>query len=102
MRWRAGEIIRSRCEEPGSELCEQRVAAARRHYVEAGVPVTISTDNRLFSRTSVSEELWRIHTRCGIGVDALKKIVLNGFRFAFLPLNERLALEASARDALWT
>ncbi|MBW2420571.1 MAG: DUF3604 domain-containing protein [Deltaproteobacteria bacterium] len=35
--WRAGEIIRSRCEEPGSALCEQRVAAAQKHYVAAGV-----------------------------------------------------------------
>jgi adenosine deaminase len=36
-------------------------------YVEAGVPVTISTDNRLFSRTTVTEELWRVHTECGVG-----------------------------------
>ena len=30
-----------------------------RRYLEAGVAVTINTDNRLFSRTSVTEELWR-------------------------------------------
>ncbi len=34
--WRAGEIVRSRCEEPSSEQCEDRVAAARRNYLDAG------------------------------------------------------------------
>lgn len=33
--WRAGEIIRSRCEEPGPE-CERRVAEAQRLYLESG------------------------------------------------------------------
>jgi hypothetical protein len=35
--WRAGGIIRSRCEDPGSALCEERVAAARADYLAAGV-----------------------------------------------------------------
>ncbi|HEY8493037.1 MAG TPA: DUF3604 domain-containing protein [Myxococcota bacterium] len=34
--WRAGEIIRSRCEDPTSPECEQRVETARKHFVEAG------------------------------------------------------------------
>ena len=63
-------------------------------YVRAGVPVTINTDNRLFSRTSVTEELWLAHTRCGIPADALREVVLNGFRHAFLPHHEKEALIA--------
>ena len=35
--WRAGEIIRSRCEDPASAVCESRVARARSNYLEAGV-----------------------------------------------------------------
>jgi hypothetical protein len=35
--WQAGEIIRSRCEDPGSAQCEDRVEAARANYLEAGV-----------------------------------------------------------------
>ncbi len=35
--WRAGEIIRSRCESPFSEACEERVAAARANYLRVGV-----------------------------------------------------------------
>ncbi len=61
-------------------------------YVKAGVPVTINTDNRLFSRTTVTGELWKVHTRCGIGQNALREVVLNGFRHAFLPWEERQAL----------
>lgn len=34
---RAGEIIRSRCEDPASPACESRVAAARANFVAAGV-----------------------------------------------------------------
>ncbi|MEM1270788.1 MAG: adenosine deaminase [Bacteroidota bacterium] len=58
-------------------------------YVENQVPVTINTDNRLFSRTSVTEELWRTHTLCGVPADALRQVALNGFRYAFLHFDER-------------
>jgi hypothetical protein len=35
--WRAGEIIRERCEDPASGECETRVAETRRLFLEAGV-----------------------------------------------------------------
>lgn len=34
--WRAGEIIRSRCEDPASPECHDRVEDARRNYLAAG------------------------------------------------------------------
>ena len=34
--WQAGEIIRGRCEDPGSADCEARIAEARAIYLEAG------------------------------------------------------------------
>ena len=61
-------------------------------YVEADVPVTINTDNRLFSRTSVTEELWRVYQHCDVSRTDLREIVLNGFRHAFLPWDEKQAL----------
>lgn len=63
-----------------------------RQYVEAGVAVTINTDNRLFSRTTLTEELWRVHTRCHVGSEALQQVILNGFRHAFLPHQEKETL----------
>ncbi|NBC18208.1 MAG: adenosine deaminase [Bacteroidetes bacterium] len=61
-------------------------------YVEAGIPVTVNTDNRLFSRTSVTEELWRVYTHCGIDANQLREIALNGFRYAFLSWEDKQAL----------
>lgn len=60
-----------------------------RILVEAGVAVTINTDNRLFSRTTMTDELWRVHQHSGVSADALRTIVLNGFRHAFLPWDEK-------------
>ncbi len=83
---------------PTSNVQTHVVASYEAHpvaeYVRAGVPVTINTDNRLFSRTTMTDELWLAHTRCGIPAEALREIVLNGFRHAFLPHREKLALLA--------
>src|SRR5882724_3187338 len=35
--WRAGDIIRSRCEGASAEECDERVKDARKNYLEAGV-----------------------------------------------------------------
>ena len=67
-------------------------------YVDAGVPVTVNTDSRLFSRTSVTDELWRVHRHCGIAADDLREIALNGFRYAFLPFAEKKTLFRSVLD----
>lgn len=61
-------------------------------YVEAGVPVTVNTDNRLFSRTSVTYELMQVHEHCDIDAQQLREIALNGFRYAFLPHDEKQEL----------
>ena len=69
-----------------------------KQYVDAQIPVTINTDNRLFSRTSVTNELWLVHTRCGVEMEQLREIVLNGFRYAFIPWGERQALLRSVLE----
>ena len=73
---------------PTSNVQTRAVASYEAHpvaeYVRAGVPVTINTDNTLFSHTTTTDELWLAHTRCGIPADALREIVLNGFRHGFL------------------
>lgn len=71
-----------------------------RAYVEAGVPVTVNTDNRLFSHTTMTDELWLVHTRCGVSAERLREIVLNGFRYAFLPWEEKQELLREAMETL--
>ncbi len=69
-------------------------------YVRAGVAVTVNTDNRLFSRTSMTEELWRAYTRCGLTEAELRQVTLNGFRHAFLGWDEKQALLAEVTPIL--
>ena len=71
-----------------------------REYAEAGVAVTVNTDNRLFSHTTVTDELWLVHERCGVGAEALREIALNGFRYAFLPWDEKQALLREVSELL--
>jgi adenosine deaminase len=89
---------------PTSNVQTRAVASLEAHpiteYVEANIPVTVNTDNRLFSRTSVTEELWRVHQHCGLGADQMREIVLNGFRYAFVPFAQKQDLLRSAIDDL--
>ncbi len=71
-----------------------------RKYIDAGVPVTINTDNRLFSRTSSSEELYRTCQALELDRDELVDIVLNGFMHAFLPWDERVQMMDDAERTL--
>lgn len=63
-----------------------------KYYIEQGVCVTINTDNRLFSRTTVTDELYRVHTQCGVEESALRMVALNGFRNSFLPRHEKVEM----------
>jgi adenosine deaminase len=56
-------------------------------YKNLGLRVTVNTDNRLVTDTTVSRELWLCHTRMGLLLDDLKQIILNGFKSAFLPFH---------------
>lgn len=68
-------------------------------YVRSNIPVTVNTDNRLFSRTSVTEELWRVYQHCNLEASHLREIALNGFRYAFLPYEQKQSLLRSVTDA---
>ena len=56
-------------------------------YVDLGLRVTINTDNRLITDTSVSKELWLCHTEMGFTLKDLKQVVLAGFKSSFLPFH---------------
>ncbi len=61
-------------------------------YYDLGVRVTVNTDNRLVTDTTVSKELYLVHSRLGVPWPAIKQMVLNGFKSAFLPFHERRAM----------
>ncbi|KIH97047.1 adenosine deaminase [Streptomonospora alba] len=54
--------------------------------------VTVNTDNRLQSGTSLSEEFFKLSTAFGYGWDDLEWFTVNAMKSAFLPFDERLSL----------
>ncbi len=88
---------------PSSNVHTQAVPSLEAHpietYVKSNIPVTVNTDNRLFSRTTLTDELWLVHKHCNLEVSHLREIVLNGFRYAFLPYKEKQSLLHAVNDA---
>lgn len=56
-------------------------------YKNLGLRVTVNTDNRLVTDTTVSKELWLCSKELGFAMVDLKQVVLNGFKSAFLPFH---------------
>ena len=54
--------------------------------------ITVNTDNRLMSRTSMTDEMWSLVEAFGYGADDLRWFTVNAMKSAFLPFDERLAL----------
>ncbi|MFB9681429.1 adenosine deaminase [Streptosporangium vulgare] len=54
--------------------------------------VTVNTDNRLMSGTSVSEEFAKLSEAFGYGWDDMLWFTVNAMKSAFLPFDERLSL----------
>jgi len=58
-------------------------------YMDYGLRVTMNTDNRLITDTTVSKELWLAHKELGLSLTDLTTIVVSGFKSAFLPFREK-------------
>jgi len=53
--------------------------------------VTVNTDNRLMSATSLSNELAQLVDAFGIGWERIGRLTINAMKSAFLPFDERVA-----------
>ena len=69
-------------------------------YVDYGLRVTINTDNRLMSDTTVTKELHLCHRYFGWSLDTLKDIIVSGFKSAFMPYREKADLVAEIMKEL--
>ncbi len=63
-----------------------------RIYHDAGLRVTLNTDNRLISDTTVTKELSRACRAFQLDPYEIRHIVINGYRSAFLHYQEKRAL----------
>jgi len=71
-----------------------------RGYYDHDCVVTVSTDNRLMSAVTLTDEYERIHRSLGFDWAELVDIARMGFQSAFLPYPEKLALLARVDDEL--
>ena len=54
--------------------------------------VTVNTDNRLMSQTSMTAEMDALCEAFGYGLDDLRWFTINAMKSSFLPFDERLAI----------
>src|ERR671930_2150089 len=58
-------------------------------YFDYGLRVTLNTDNRLITDTTLTRELWHAHRELGLSLEDLTTIIVSGFKSAFLPFREK-------------
>jgi adenosine deaminase len=63
-----------------------------RRYLDAGLVVTLNTDNRLISGTTLTREYQRAQRELGLDWDELTTVALMGFQAAFLPYADKVSL----------
>ncbi len=89
---------------PTSNVQKGAVPSIERHplreYFDRGLRVTVNTDNRLMSNTTMTDELVLCSEHLDFDLSDIKKLVLNGFKSAFLRYPERKAMIAEAIAAL--
>jgi adenosine deaminase len=69
-------------------------------YFDLGLRVTVNTDNRLITDTTVSKELWLVHTKMGVPFKEIKSMILAGFKSSFRPFHEKQAILRGAVSEL--
>ncbi|MBW6458491.1 MAG: adenosine deaminase [FCB group bacterium] len=58
-------------------------------FLDYGLRLSLSTDNRLMSNTSVTNELYLAYTTFGLEIENIKNIIIDGFKSAFIHHRER-------------
>jgi adenosine deaminase len=78
---------------PSSNVQTGAIVSLQTHplrlYKNLGARVTVNTDNRLITDTTMSKELWLAHSQIGLTYSDIRQIILNGFKSAFLPFHEK-------------
>jgi len=54
--------------------------------------VTLNTDDRLMSATTMTNEFRIAHKTFGLGLDDLEKVTINSMKSAFIPYNRRIKI----------
>ncbi|MCQ2584201.1 MAG: adenosine deaminase [Treponema sp.] len=60
-------------------------------YFDKGIVVTINTDDPVFFKTTMLEELWLCHDQLGFSMDEIKQLIKYSFTASFLSEDEKKA-----------
>ncbi len=71
-----------------------------RRYFDEGIVISLNTDNRLMSGTTVTEEYWRAHEYLGFTWEELVEVALMGFASAFVSWDEKRAMIERAKEEI--
>ena len=81
---------------PSSNVQTGAAESIERHPIgllrRLGFRVTVNTDNRLMSDTSMTREMVLLSDAFGYGLDDLQWFTVNAMKSAFIPFDERLAI----------
>lgn len=69
-------------------------------YYDLGLRMTVNTDNRLVTDTTVSNELWLAHAKMGLSLLDIKSIIVSGFKSAFMPFHIKQSYLRRATEEL--
>ncbi len=87
-----------------SNLQTRAVPDLRSHpigrYLQEGLRITLNTDNRLVSGTTVTHEFALAVEHFGLDEEQVVHLVMNGFKSVFLPLAQRVRLFDRVLDEL--
>jgi len=61
-------------------------------YLDFGIRVTVNTDNRLITETTVTKELSLLVRQFSLTLEDVKNILIAGFKSAFMPFHDRAQL----------
>jgi adenosine deaminase len=71
-----------------------------RFYYDFGLRITINTDNRLVSDTTITNELFLAAKHLNLNLDDIKSIIMDGFKSAFLPNRAKSIMMNMVNDKL--
>ncbi len=81
---------------PSSNVQTRAVRTMSEHpirlFYDLGLRVTVNTDNRMVTKTTVSEEYLHLHEQMGFTLDEIKELIIMGFKSAFLPYAVKRAM----------
>jgi adenosine deaminase len=88
---------------PLSNLHTGSVKSLKEHplkkFLAAGLRVSINTDNRLCSDTTITKEIMTMVQEVDLNLDDIQRLLQNGFKSAFLPYEKRGSLLKSFNEA---